>query len=241
MANPYFQFKRFMVWHDRCAMKVGTDGVLLGAWARVRDCRRALDVGTGTGLIALMLAQRSDALIDAIDIDLSACLQARGNVADSPFADRIRVHHASLSAFHPPTEGKYDLIVSNPPYFTETLGASLKCPDERRSIARHGESLPLPSLMRWSEEWLEENGNLAIILPFDQRDPALEAAKAAGLYLGRETWVASREGLRPKRWLAEFSLLPPLEVSSSQLAIETEDHHHTEAYIALVRDFYLKM
>ena len=123
-------------------MKVGTDGVLLGAWASTERCQRILDVGTGTGLIALMLAQRSTASLDAIDIDLDACLQARENIAKSPFANRIQVYQTSLSEYMPDENIKYDLIVSNPPYFID----SLKCPDTKRNLARHTDTLSLPDL-----------------------------------------------------------------------------------------------
>ena len=144
MANPYFQFKKFTVWHDKCAMKVGTDGVLLGEWASTERCQRILDVGTGTGLIALMLAQRSTAILDAIDIDSDACLQAQENIAKSPFANRIQVYQTSLSEYMPDENIKYDLIVSNPPYFID----SLKCPDTKRNLARHTDTLSLPDLLR---------------------------------------------------------------------------------------------
>ena len=136
-----FTFKQFVVKHDMCAMKVGTDGVLLGSWADGGD--RILDIGTGTGLIALMMAQRFDgAHIDCIDIDPKACQQARGNVADSRFSSRINVYHSDVSSFEPPQQ--YDSIVCNPPFFSE----SLKCPDEQRSMARHTDSLLPQDLFR---------------------------------------------------------------------------------------------
>ena len=125
MANPYFKFKQFTIWHDKCAMKVGTDGALLGAWAAPKEARNILDIGTGTGLVALMLAQRCQAFIDAIDIDADACLQAEENVARSPFADRIRVHHCALNDFHPSAPSHYDLIVSNPPYIPTEIWKTL--------------------------------------------------------------------------------------------------------------------
>ena len=144
MANPYFKFKQFTIWHDKCAMKVGTDGALLGAWAAPKEARNILDIGTGTGLVALMLAQRCQAFIDAIDIDADACLQAEENVARSPFADRIRVHCCALNDFHPSAPSHYDLIVSNPPYFHQAL----KCPDPKRNRARHTDTLSLEELFQ---------------------------------------------------------------------------------------------
>ena len=129
MSNPFFQFKQFTIRHDKCAMKVGTDGVLLGAWAGTESCSRILDVGTGTGLIALMLAQRSKAVVDAIDIDADACLQAQENAESSLFAGRINVFHSDLVDFAQASTHLYDLIVSNPPYFVD----SLKCPNLQRN------------------------------------------------------------------------------------------------------------
>lgn len=131
MPNPYFSFKQFTVYHDRCAMKVGTDGVLLGAWADVVSARNILDIGTGTGLISLMMAQRCNARIRAVDIDADAVEQARGNVAASPWQDRIEVELQDICHFT--SETLFDVIVSNPPYFTD----SLKCPGKQRNIARH--------------------------------------------------------------------------------------------------------
>ena len=236
MANPYFSFKQFTVWHDQCAMKVGTDGALLGAWATVNaNDRFLLDIGTGSGLIALMLAQRSQALIDAIDIDVPACRQATANVARSPFAGRIEVHHCPLSDYQP-AERKYDLIVSNPPYFIQ----SLKCPDATRSQARHADSLSLPELLRESLRLLAPAGRLALVLPFDQRTILLEEATHVGLYPSRETHVSTRQGMPPKRLLIELgqeAITPQCDC----LAIEDESHHYTPAFIALEQPFYLKM
>ena len=236
MANPYFKFKQFTVWHDQCAMKVGTDGALLGAWATVSvNDRYLLDIGTGSGLIALMLAQRSQALIDAIDIDAPACRQATENVARSPFAGRIEVHHSPLSNYHP-EERQYDLIVSNPPYFIQ----SLKCPDATRSQARHADSLSLPELLRESIRLLSPIGRLALILPFNQREILLEEAKQVRLYPQRETHVSTRQSTPPKRLLIELGREAITSVCD-QLAIEDESHHYTPAFIASEQPFYLKI
>ena len=139
MRNPFFSFKQFTVRHDRCAMKVGTDGVLLGAWADVRHSRSILDVGTGTGLIALMLAQRCpQAQIVGIDIDEAAVGQALENMSASPWAERLSAQCQDVRSLC--QEGCYDTIVSNPPYFVD----SLKCPDEQRTTARHTDTLDIP-------------------------------------------------------------------------------------------------
>ncbi len=165
MSNPFFQFKQFTIRHDKCAMKVGTDGVPLGAWAGIESCNRILDIGTGTGLTAMMLAQRSKAVIDAIDIDAEACLQAQENAESSPFAERIKIQHSALSDFAQTDTGLYDLIVSNPPYFVD----SLKCPDQKRNTARHTDTLTLEDLLQDSRKLLAPQGRIALILPYDQK------------------------------------------------------------------------
>lgn len=238
MANPFFRFKQFTVWHDRCTMKVGTDGCLLGAWVTIQETdRNLLDIGTGSGLIALMLAQRSNAQIDAIDIDAPSCQQAKENVARSPFAERIQVYHYPLSSFSPPRERRYDLIVSNPPYFIQ----SLKCPNVTRSQARHADSLPLPDLLNGSLHLLSDNGRLGLILPYDQRDLLLKEAIKIGLYPLRETQVSSRVDLPPKRLLIELGKEVVTTHHFDKLAIEDLEHNFTPEFIAIERSFYLKM
>lgn len=218
-------------------MKVGTDGALLGAWAHAEQSKRVLDIGTGTGLIALMLAQRSQATIDAIDIDADACLQARENIAASPFAGRIDVHHVPLAAYAPFHQGEYDLIVSNPPYFID----SLKCPDRKRNTARHTDTLPLPDLLRDGRELLAPGGRIALILPYDQREIVLRASQEKGLSLSEEVAVSPIASAKPKRWLVELAAETIDHPRLSHLGIETEHHRYTEEFTALVKDFYLKI
>lgn len=237
MANPYFQFKKFTVWHDKCAMKVGTDGVLLGAWADITHTRRILDIGTGTGLIALMLAQRSQARVDAIDIDRDACLQACGNVKSSPFENRIQVYHTPLSQYVPEENLLYDLIVSNPPYFVD----SLKCPDNKRRLARHTDTLPLLSLLHDSRHLLAADGRLALILPYDRKEALRESFRREGYFLSKETVVYSTPSGKPIRLLLELSLIPVEQPVCSELTIELERHVYTEEFKQLVQDFYLKI
>lgn len=237
MANPYFKFKKFTVWHDKCAMKVGTDGALLGAWAHVEQTKRVLDIGTGTGLIALMLAQRSQATVDAIDIDADACQQARENIASSPFVDRINVHHIPLAAYAPLHKGAYDLVVSNPPYFID----SMKCPDRKRNTARHTDTLLLPDLLHDCRELLAPGGHMALILPYDQREIVLRTSQENGLSLSEEVAVSPIASAKPKRWLVEFTTEEVDTPRRSHLSIETEHHHYTVEFTALVKDFYLKI
>lgn len=238
MANPYFQFKQFTVRHDKCAMKVGTDAVLLGAWAGTAGCRQILDIGTGTGIIALMLAQRCPAQIDAIDIDEAACLQAQENVEASPFAERIHIVHASCCSFARSHGGKtYDLIVSNPPYFVN----SLKCPDDKRSLARHTDSLPLPALVADAAGMLAPSGRIALIVPYEQLDDINEIAKENKLYVCRQTDVIPVPGAAPKRLLVELTAETGVTVHRNTLVIEEARHRYTAEYIGLTKDFYLKM
>lgn len=237
MANPYFQFKQFTIRHDKCAMKVGTDGVLLGAWADTSGCQSILDVGTGTGLISLMLAQRSTAKIDAIDIDAGACLQAEENALASPFAGRIDVTHTSLAGYSATCTKQYDLIVSNPPYFID----SLKCPDQQRNTARHTDTLPLQELLHDCRPLLAPGGHIALILPYDQKDQLETFIQNECLFLTKETEVIPIPGAIPKRLLVELATEPVATTEYNQLTIEVSRHQYTDDYICLTRDFYLKM
>ena len=234
VSNPYFQFKQFTVWHDLCAMKVGTDGALLGAWTNCSDAKTGLDVGTGSGLIALMLAQRSEALIDAIDSDENACLQAGINFRLSPFASRLQVLCRDFLHYCP--EKSYDLIVSNPPYFEN----SLKSPDKQRSAARHADELSLNGLLEKSYQLLSPDGRLSLILPADNFDSAQDIAQQTGFYLTRKTAVSAIENRSPKRVLLEYAkiFVPPVE---NEIFIEKSDHSYSEEFTALMKAYYLKM
>ena len=235
MPNPYFAFKQFTVRHDRCAMKVGTDGVLLGAWTDLSHSRRILDIGTGTGLIALMLAQRCmDARITAIDLDSAAVEQAQENIQASPWKDRIEALQQDICTYHP--NGTFDTIVSNPPYFID----SLKCPDGQRSTARHTDTLDADRLIGKISELLTSDGRFSIILPAEQTEDLIRVADEKGLHPSRQTWVITRPGLSPKRILMEFRKTP-VTLQPDELVIELERHVYSEEYIALTQEFYLKM
>jgi len=237
MPNPYFQFKKFTVRHDKCAMKVGTDGVLLGAWASIDNAVNILDVGTGSGLMALMLAQRTLTSIEAIDIDSEACIQATENIIRSPFKDRICVFNQSLHSYRETTNKTYDLIVSNPPYFAE----SLKSPSFQRNLARHTDTLSLESLIKDSKDLLAPQGRLALILPSDNENSLRKITEENGLYLIRQTDVVPLKGGNIKRILVEFSLKANEKVTQNTLVIEEQRHIYTKEYIQLTKDYYLKM
>ncbi|MDR2919517.1 MAG: methyltransferase [Tannerella sp.] len=235
MPNPYFQFKQFTIYQDKCAMKVGTDGTLLGAWADVSSCKRILDIGTGTGLIALMIAQRNkDAVIDAIDIDIDACTQASENVKNSLFSKQITIRHSSFQSFAKTIKTPYDLIVSNPPYFTD----SLKSPEKKRNLARHNDALSLPELINVSCSLLSAHGRIALILPYHEKDKLLHYATLNKLYCIRQTNVIPTAGGQPKRLLAELS---PQNIYSipEDLTLEQTRNQRTEEYQILTKDFYL--
>lgn len=235
MPNPYFTFKQFTVYHDRCAMKVGTDGVLLGAWTDVSNARRILDIGTGTGLIALMVAQRTaEAQITAIDIDTEAVNQARENVLSSPWKNRVGVMLQDVCTYTSDTG--FDTIVSNPPYFID----SLKCPDSQRTTARHTDTLDAYRLLEKVADLLTPDGRFSLILPTDQTDELLRIAETQGLYPSRWTQVITRPGLPPKRSLVEFRKTHQ-NYSVKELVVELDRHVYSEEYIALTREFYLKL
>jgi tRNA1Val (adenine37-N6)-methyltransferase len=233
VSASFFRFKQFTVRHDCCAMKVGTDGVLLGAWVDCSRVETVLDVGTGSGLIALMLAQRSPAIIDAVDIDKDACRQAQINFENSPFRERLNIYRSSFPDFSP--KMKYDLIVSNPPYFSR----SLLSPDKGRTQARHNDTLPFEDLMGKSASLLSPDGKLSLILPFDAFDRIHALAEENGLFLNRKTLVSPLQDRAPKRILLEYSR-HDCSLIENRLSIEKSHHVYSEEYIALTKDFYLK-
>jgi tRNA1Val (adenine37-N6)-methyltransferase len=234
MSNTYFQFKQFTIYHDRCAMKVGTDGVLLGAWTDTAGANHILDVGTGSGLIALMLAQRSEASIDAVEIDSEAALQAQENADGSPWKSRVFVHHDAFAHFAAASSTKYDLVVSNPPFFRN----SLKPPAGNRSLAKHDTGLPYNILIEHSARILHENGRFCMIIPADERDHFSSLADFNGLSLSRCTNVCSYPGKKPVRCLLEFTRKPSLPVENN-LAIRISPGVYSEEYIKLTKEFYL--
>lgn len=237
MATPYFKFKQFTVWHDKCAMKVGTDGVLLGAMAPLDSKTRILDVGTGTGLIALMLAQRAQnemVRVTALELDKEACLQAQENINESPWAHLIEVVESDYSLFQ--AEELYDLIVSNPPYFVD----SLKSPTTNRSQARHTDTLSFEELIRKSWKLLAPKGVFAVIIPTDVELDFCDKCQSVGLYLSKRVAIQTKPDVQPKRVVLMFVMQEGL-VEQETLLIELERHVFSEEYINLTRDFYLKM
>lgn len=235
MANNYFKFKKFTIRQDKCAMKVGTDGVALGAWASVKDTLTILDIGTGTGLIALMLAQRCHALIHAIDIDEETCAQAKENISTSPFADQIRVWHNSFDTFTTSNPMKYDLIISNPPYFNR----SLKNPDAKRAIARHTDTLSFTDIIEKGKKMLTPQGRIALIIPFEQEKDLIDSTEKHQMFIIRQTNVFPTQEAKPKRILVELASTTPTLLIKNNLIIEISRHQYTEVFKTLTKDFYL--
>ena len=237
MANSYFQFKQFTIYQERAAMRAGTDGVLLGAWSRVEPSRRILDVGTGTGLIAIMAAQRSLARIDAVELDFGAACDAARNVQLSPWGDRITIYCTDFCNFYQKDSiPRYHHIVSNPPYFV----GSLLPPDQKREKARHTGSLDYEILFEGASRLLLPEGRLSLVAPADMEEYLLFVAMLYGFYPVRFTYVSGIWGRAPKRLLSEWSMRRnPLE--TNLLSIEKKGIGYTAEYVALTRDFYLKM
>jgi tRNA1Val (adenine37-N6)-methyltransferase len=217
-------------------MKVGTDGVLLGAWVKVASAVAILDAGTGTGLIAMMMAQRSSASIDAVEMDREAFCQASENVSASPWKDRIHIIHDTFQHYARQTSGRFDLVVSNPPYFRN----SLKPPVEKRSLARHDDQLTYESLFYESARILTWAGSLAVIVPSVEISRLNGISQASGLYPSEFLWVRPRVNKEISRCLAVYSKIRPESVSEDWLSIrEAAGQGFTEEYKALTRDYYL--
>ncbi len=226
-------------------MKVGTDGVLLGCIAEAGDAADAhiniLDIGTGTGLVAIMMAQRyENAMVTAVEIDPDAAAQAAENCEASPFAGRIKVERDDIKEFKPSDGETFDLIVSNPPYFTE----SLQCPDGRRNMARHAVGLTYADLMTAAVRHLSPRGRIAIIIPYDSAAPLTEAAEKAGLALTRQTIIYSNRRKPPRRavcqfaWEGEATKDGPI-LEKNELTLLNLDGSNTTEYQEIAKDFYL--
>jgi tRNA1Val (adenine37-N6)-methyltransferase len=234
-----FQFKKFTVNQDRCAMKVGTDGVLLGAWTPIENRPfSVLDIGAGTGILALMLAQRSSAeQIDAIEIDEDAFEQCVENFENSSWSDRLYCYHAGLDEFMDEPEDEYDLIVSNPPFYSEDY----KTESEQRDLARFQDALPFEDLIEAASVLLSENGLFSVIIPYKEEAKFIGLAKECNLFPFRITRVKGTPTTEIKRSLLAFSFTEKTNFPIDELIIETARHQYTEDYIALTKDFYLKM
>ena len=227
-----FAFKQFTIHQDRCAMKVGTDGVLLGAWAHVAHCRNILDIGTGTGLVDVL----------GIDLDADAVAQAAENVATSPWAHRVRImemdvrHVDKLLGTDKAFSHPFDAILCNPPYFEN----SLKCPDAARAMARHTDTLSFDELASSVARLLSADGEFSVVIPYDRAADMTVSAACYGLFATRQTAVCTKQGAHPKRVLMAFTR-QGAPYTPDVLCIQDAQHGYTPEYVSLVKDFYLKL
>lgn len=235
MANNYFHFKQFTINQEKCAFKVGTDGVLLGVCADVTGRKRILDIGTGTGLIALMLAQRCDAEITAIEPDHNSFVQASENVKRSKWSNRISIENCALQNFAPDNP-KFDLIVTNPPYFTD----SLKNPDPVKSTARHNDRLTHSDILTGAARLLEENGLLQLILPYDEGNIFIAEAQGYGFYCNSILRIKPMPSSEIRRLILDFTRKRQKPTEHFLTIEKGKRHEFTEEYVKLTREFYLK-
>ena len=236
-SNP-FHFKQFTINQDQCAMKIGTDAVLLGAWANLEHHPNSvLDIGAGTGVISLMLSQRSnEETIDAIEIDENAYKQCVGNFENSPWSDRLFCYHVSLEEFTDEIDYKYDLIISNPPFYSDTF----KSENKQRDLARFNDAMPFHHLVESVSKLLSDEGTFSVIIPFKEEENFIELASNINLFPNRITRVKGSPTSEIKRSLMEFSFNKN-GLKINELIIEVERHQYTQDYINLTKDFYLKM
>lgn len=237
MSKP-FKFKEFTINQDQCAMKIGTDGVLLGAWTSIKENPHSiLDIGTGTGVIALQLAQQTDAeTIDAIEIDDNAYEQAVENFENSDWGDRLFCYHASLEEFVTEIDEKYDLIVSNPPFYTDEFESE----NNARNKARFTSSLSFLTLLNGVSHLLSTAGLFSVIVPFKEEQNFIQLASKVNLFPVRICRVKGTPIAETKRSLLELSFLES-DLITTELIIENSRHQYTKDYVEVVRDFYLKM
>lgn len=235
MSHSVFTFKQFNVRQDLCPMKINTDAVLIGAWANPEKAKSILEIGTGSGIIALMLAQRSLANIDAIDIDDSACKQAEDNFLQSKWAKRLNVFHAPLQDFSP--ENKYDLIISNPPYFP--------CPqthaEKEGSQARFTHKLSFDDLAEHVVRLLSSNGSFYVVFPVHEGAFFTNEAEKRKLFLTDYVWIKTTIRKKfPKRILMHFKFSKtPLQAKDKILVIQNENNKYTKEYKTLTKDYYI--
>ncbi|MFP2997494.1 methyltransferase [Spongiivirga sp. MCCC 1A20706] len=233
-----FQFKQFTINQDRCAMKIGTDGVLLGAWVGIEhNPFSVLDIGAGTGLLSLMLAQRCNAeVIEAIEIDADAYEQCTENFEASPWNDRLFCYHAGLLEFAQEVDDEYDLIISNPPFYKPTESTTEKA----RAIARFQDAMPFEHLIACTAKLLSKTGKFAVIIPFEEEAGFIKMSTSYGLF---PEWITKIKGTKEspiKRSLLQFSKTMS-STQKNELIIEKGRHDYTDDYINLTKEFYLKM
>ena len=239
MANDYFSFKQFTIHQDRCAMKVGTDGVLLGVLAPTIDSGRILDIGTGTGLVGIMLSQRCpQAMVTGVDLDANAAKQAEENATSTGW--KIKIINKSIQDFSSQCEEKFDLIVSNPPYFIN----SLKAPEKNRNTARHTDELSYEELIESAEKLLSEEGKFSVIIPYSEEENFIGIANKRNLIAESSVRIIPKVGKDSKRSVITFCRCKNkinCNINVTELVIEKEERHcYSDEFKKLTADFYLK-
>lgn len=234
MGKNYFRFKQFIIKQEGAAMKVGTDGVLLGAWADLENVHTVLDVGTGSGVIVLMIAQRSEANIQAVEIDESSAQQAKGNFDSSKWRERLKVEAISFQDFAKKHSSKFDLIVSNPPYFSK----SLKPNTPERTLTRHTEQLSNADMLEGVKNLLSPDGRFCAIFPYTEGNIFIAEAANYGLFCNKKLYVKTKPNNPIIRILIDFSFTKKKLVEDT-ISIHTSDGEYTEEYKKLTSDFYL--
>ncbi len=239
LPNPFFQFKQFTVHHDRCAMKVTTDGCLFGAWCSEeirkgkREGQNLLDIGAGTGLLSLMMAQKNKVMIDAIEIDNEAVQQAKENITASPWKERIKLIHADVLQWK--TDNQYDCIISNPPFYERELKSDAKT----KNIAHHDEGLKLADLFRFIKAHLSEEGTFYLLLPAKRENEVNALLNSQGLYLHQNVIVRQSVHHSPLRMMLQAGTKKAEDIHTSEIAIKDSRNEYTPPFKDLLKDYYL--
>ena len=231
-----FQFKQFRVEDDCSSMKVGTDAVLIGAWTYVGNVENILEIGTGSGIISLMLVQRSDAKITAIDIDKNSVTQATRNFNKSPWSKRLKAFHFSLNNFKKGQSEKYDLIVSNPPFFID----SLKSPNKNKTLSKHTDTLSYSDLILGLVHFLSPQGRACIILPFTESKSFINHARIENLFLNKQLFIKPKKDKPANRVLMEFSF-NKTSLEENEIYLREADNSFSVDYKNLCKDYYLNL
>ena len=234
MRTP-FRFKQFSVQDENSAMKVGTDAVLLGAWMNPTNKKSVLDIGTGSGIIALMMAQTSDAKIEAIDVDYDSIQEAKMNFKNSPWSDNLVAIHSSLTNYVKQSKKKYDLILSNPPYFNKNLKSS----SDRKNLSKHTLTLTHEELLSGVKNLISPDGTFVVIIPFDLMDSFKNIALIESLYCNKRLIIYPTPNKPANRIILEFSLNRAIQIKEDILTIRDESGNFTKQYKTLSQDFYL--
>jgi tRNA1Val (adenine37-N6)-methyltransferase len=233
-----FHFKQFSLTHHRSTMKVGTDAVLLSAWVDLENVNTALDVGTGSGIIALMLAARDVEKVDAVELDEPSAKEAAENFKNSPFREKLKIHHQDFTTFSEIHEQKaYDLIISNPPFFLNDMRPA----DTQRKQARHTDSLTYIDLLTGSSKLLKDTGIFSVVLPYQQSRLFMEQAARLGFYIKRELLIFPKPCMEPNRVNLELSKEKPSKPLTEKFIIRQESGHFTDRYIDLLGRYYLSI